>query len=62
MYEDVYSLKEEEKDLLYIMISMPPKIEFKGSNYELCKEIYNKIELLYKKDKIILPNEFENGE
>lgn len=62
LYEDVYSLKEEEKDLLYIMISMPPKIEFKGSNYELCKEIYNKIELLYKKDKIILPNEFENGE
>ena len=61
LYEDVYSLKEEEKDLLYIMISMPPKIEFKGSNYELCKEIYNKIELLYKKDKIILPNEFENG-
>ncbi len=62
LYEEVYSLKEEEKDLLYIMISMPPKIEFKGSNYELCKEIYNKIELLYKKDKIILPNEFENGE
>lgn len=62
LYEDVYSLKEEEKDLLYIMISMPPKIEFKGSNYELCKEIYNKIELLYKKDKIVLPNDFENGE
>ena len=61
LYEDVYSLKEEEKDLLYIMISMPPKIEFKGSNYELCKEIYNKIELLYNKDKIIIPNEFEYG-
>lgn len=61
LYESIYPLKEEEKELLYIMISMPPKLEFKGTNYDLCKELYNKIELLYKKD-IILPNQFENRE
>lgn len=61
LYETIYPLKEDEKELLYIMISMPPKIEFKGSCYELCKEMYNKIELLYKKDKLILPNNFEDG-
>ena len=62
LYENIYPLKDEEKELLYIMISMPPKLEFKGSNYDLCKELYNKIELLYKKDRIVLPNQFENGE
>ena len=41
---------------------MPPKIEFKDNNYELCKELSEKIELLYLKDKIILPENFENGE
>lgn len=61
LYESIYPLKEEEKELLYIMISMPPKLEFKGTNYDLCKELYNKIELLYKKDRI-LPNQFENRE
>lgn len=62
LYESIYPLKDHEKELFYIMISMPPKIEFKGSNYELCKDIYNKLELLYKKDSIVLPNEFENRE
>ena len=61
LYESIYPLKEEEKELLYIMISMPPKFELKGTNYDLCKELYNKIELLYKKDRI-LPNQFENRE
>ena len=62
IYEAIYPLKDDEKQLFYILISMPPKIEFKDNNYELCKELSEKIELLYLKDKIILPENFENGE
>ena len=34
IYEAIYPLKDDEKQLFYILISMPPKIEFKDNNYE----------------------------
>lgn len=62
IYEAIYPLKEEEKELLYIFMVIPPKFEFKGSEYDLCLYLTKKVELLYKANKIVLPYEFKNGE
>ena len=62
LYETIYPLKKEELDLLYIFILIPPKIEFKGSEYDLCNFLTQKLELLYNAYKIVLPDKFKNGE
>ncbi len=61
IYESIYPLKKEELELLHIFMMMPPKIEFKGTEYDLCESITKKVELLYYANKIILPDEFKNG-
>lgn len=52
-YENIYPLKDEELLLLYILISMPKKIEFNNSNYEVCKNIGRELDRIYKTDKLI---------
>ncbi|MBE6149466.1 MAG: hypothetical protein E7170_01930 [Firmicutes bacterium] len=54
-YEQSYPLTDDEKRLLYILISLPDKIEFEGANYELCNKISNMVDYLYKTDKLISP-------
>lgn len=54
-YEKNYPLKEEERKLLFILISLPDKIEFNKSNYKLCEEISEKIDILYRTDELISP-------
>lgn len=61
IYESIYPLKKEELELLYIFMILPPKIEFKGSEYNLCEMLTDKIELLYQASKIVSPNQFENS-
>ena len=61
IYESIYPLKDEEKTLLFIFILVPPKIEFKGSNYDLCAYLTKKVELLYRANKIVLPYEFKDS-
>ena len=56
-YENNYPLHEEELDLLFILISMPSKIEFNTNNYNLCKKISNELDKIYKTNKII--NEYK---
>jgi len=55
VYEQSYPLQEDEKRLLYILISLPDKIDFDSDNYILSKKISNMIDLLYKTDKLISP-------
>lgn len=55
VYEQNYPLKEDEKRLLYILISLPDKIEFDGNNYILTKKISDMVDILYKTDKLISP-------
>ena len=62
IYENVCPLEKEEKELLHIFMLLPPKIEFKGNELDLCNYMTKKIELLYNANKIILPNKFKNGE
>lgn len=61
MYELIYPLKDEEKELLFIFMIIPPKIEFKESEYDLCLYLTKKVELLYKANKIVLPYKFKNS-
>jgi len=54
-YEQKYPLKEEERKLFFILISLPEKIEFNKTNYKMCEDISRQIDMLYKTDKFISP-------
>jgi hypothetical protein len=47
-YEKINPLSDDERDLLIILLSLPDKIEFDGSNYNMCIKIRNMIKLLTK--------------
>lgn len=52
-YEERYKLKEDEKLLLFIYMSIPPKIDIDEREYELCKKCRNVFDYLYKTDALI---------
>ena len=62
IYESIYPLKKKELELLYIFITLPPKFEFKGTEYNLCNNLAETLELLYQANNIVSPNKFENSE
>ena len=43
IYKNKFKLSDDELGLLYILINMPSKIEFKGSNYNMCIKIKNEL-------------------
>ena len=55
LYEKNYPLKEEEKKLFFILISLPPKIEKKETEYESTKEATRIIEYIYKTKMFVSP-------
>lgn len=61
-YESHYPLLEEERKLFFILVSLPSKIEFNQSEYEMCKYISREIDLLYKTEKLMLPYNTKNKE
>ena len=52
-YESAYPLKDYEKDLFFILINMPRKIEFDDNEYDMCVKISNEIDRLYKSNELI---------
>ena len=52
-YESKYPLKSFERDLLFILITMPNKIEFNDTEFNMCIKISNEIDKLYKSNSII---------
>ena len=60
-YEHKYPLMEDERKLFFILISLPDKIEFNKSEYENTKYISEKIDLLYKTEKLISPYYSKNN-
>ena len=52
-YESIFPLTEEEKKLLFILISMPKKIEFTKSNYEMCQILGEELDRIYKTERLI---------
>jgi len=58
-YESHYPLLKEERLLLFILISLPDKIEFSSSEYKMCQVVSDFIDSLYKTESIILPYDSE---
>ena len=54
-YEQNYPLQKDEKKLFFILIALPPKIDFDKSIYEQTKEISNQMDIMYKTEKLISP-------
>lgn len=52
-YEQSYPLKKYELELFFILITMPSKIEFNDSEYNMCIKISNQINMLYKSNALI---------
>lgn len=54
-YEKHYPLTENEKQLLFILMKIPPKIEMNKTEYENTKEAGKQIEYIYKSMKLTSP-------
>lgn len=52
-YEQTYPLKKYEIELFFILITMPRKIEFDDTEFNLCIRISNEIDKLYKSNMLI---------
>ena len=59
-YEKNYPLLEEERMLLFILISIPDKITFTDNIYNDCVKIENLIDYLYKTESVISPDNLED--
>ena len=60
-YEQNYPLLEEERKLFFILITLPPKIEFDKSEYENTSFINDQIDILYKTEIFISPYYSKNN-
>lgn len=58
-YESVYPLKKYELELFFILITMPSKIEFDDTEYNMCVKISNEVDRLYKSHALI--EEYSNN-
>jgi len=54
-YESDYPLLEEERKLLFILISLPNKIDFDDKEYNMCLKISKMLDYLYRTDELISP-------
>jgi len=52
-YESRYPLLEEEKILLYVLMSIPKKIIFNNSEYDNCTYIRRYLDCLYKTENLV---------
>ena len=54
-YEKTYPLKDEEKELFFILISQPDLINFKNTEYKNCQNISKMLDKIYKTQMLISP-------
>ena len=59
-YQSTYPLKKYELQLFFILITMPDKIEFNDTEYNMCIKISNTIDKLYKSHDLI--EEYEKNQ
>lgn len=55
LYEKNYPLLDSERKLLFILITMPDKITFDKTEYEMCKIVSKQIDTLYKTEALLSP-------
>lgn len=56
-YEKSYPLLKDEKELFYVLISLPDIIKFQDTEYNMCKKISHTLDKIYKTERIISPEE-----
>lgn len=61
-YNKVYPLTKDERKLLFILVSLPDKIELHGNEYENVVKISKMIDKLYKSEHFISPYYTKEGE
>lgn len=54
-YERNYPLLEEERQLLFILMSLPDRIEFISDEYACCMKVSKMVDYIYKTESIISP-------
>ncbi len=54
-YQSINPLSDEEKQLFFIVISIPYKIEFKGNEFKICQNIRKVLDYVYKTEELIRP-------
>ena len=54
-YEQSYPLQKDERKLLFVLIALPPKLDFSKNVYQMTSEITKMMDLLYKTEKLISP-------
>ena len=54
-YEQSYPLQKDERKLLFILITLPSKLEFNKSVYEMTTEISKEMDVLFKTENLISP-------
>ena len=54
-YERNYPLLEEERKLLFILITLPDKIELDNNHYEMTKKVSRLVSYIYKTEQLISP-------
>ena len=55
LYNSKYPLHEDELKLLFILISIPKKIDFSDDEYDNCKKVDHLLNYIIKTEKIISP-------
>lgn len=62
-YEMHYPMLSEEKTLFFVLISIPERLDFRESEYKMCKKVQNFYDYLHSSEKLIedyLPKEKES--
>ena len=54
-YLRICSWSEEEKELFFLVISLPPKFELKGTEFDKVKKIREVLDYVYKTEVLIRP-------
>ena len=54
-YKSINPLNKEEEELFFILISLVPKIEFSGSEFEKCKNMRKALDYVYKTESFLKP-------
>lgn len=54
-YFETYPLKEEEKKLFFILISLPPELEKEENEFSSCNHVRHLLDYIYKTENLIRP-------
>lgn len=58
-YERIFPLTDEEKNLMFVLISIPNKIEYTSNEYEMVKIIRKQLDKIYKTEELLRNNQKE---